>query len=58
MANELVRVERNRGRVSLGRAVPQLKPGDLFEVTRQKDGTIILKPVRIVSREADWVDDR
>jgi hypothetical protein len=47
---QLVRVELNRGRVSLGRVVPGLKPGDLFRVTLKKDGTVILKPVRVVER--------
>jgi bifunctional DNA-binding transcriptional regulator/antitoxin component of YhaV-PrlF toxin-antitoxin module len=46
--NNLVRVERNRGRVSLGRAVPGLKPGDLFEVEVEDDGTIVLIRVETV----------
>ena len=49
--NHLVRVERNRGRVSLGRAVPGLEPGDLFEVTKKANGQIILTPVKTVPRE-------
>lgn len=43
----LVRVERNRGRISLGRIV-DLEPGDLYEVTVEDDGTIVLRPVTVV----------
>lgn len=45
---ELVKVERHRGRISLGRIIPTLKPGDLFQVTISKDGIITLKPVKVV----------
>jgi hypothetical protein len=48
--SELVRVEKNRGRISLGRAVPGLKHGDLFEVTVDRDGTIRLTPMNTVRR--------
>lgn len=48
--NSLVRVEQNRGRVSLGRAVPGLQPGDLFEVTLDDDGVIRLTPVQTVKK--------
>jgi hypothetical protein len=46
----LVRVEKNRGRISLGRAVPGLKYGDLFEVTVDQDGTIRLTPMNAVKK--------
>lgn len=46
----LVRVERNRGRVSLGRAVPGLRSGDLFEVALGDDGVITLTPVSTVKK--------
>lgn len=50
--NNLVRVEKNRGRVSLGRAVPGLKPGDLFEVdVDDDDGLIVLTPVTAVKKK-------
>lgn len=48
----LVRVEKHRGRVSLGR-VADVAPGDLFQVTVEPDGAIILRPVRVVNREPD-----
>lgn len=49
MANDnLVRVERNRGRVSLGRLIPDLQPGDLYSVDVEDDGTIIMRPVTVV----------
>jgi hypothetical protein len=48
--NSLVRVEQNRGRVSLGRAVPGLQPGDLFEVTLEDDGVIRLTPVSTIKK--------
>jgi len=50
--NNLVRVEKSRGRISLGRAVPGLAPGDLFEVTLDDDGTIYLTPVNTVKKPA------
>lgn len=48
MQQNIVRVELHRGRISLGRAVPGLKPNDLLEVTVEDDGTIILVPVKTV----------
>ena len=53
----LVRVEKNRGRVSLGRAVPGLKPGDLFEVAEDDDGLIVLTPVNTVKKKPVKRDD-
>lgn len=51
--NVLVQVEKNRGRVSLGRAVPGLKYGDLFEVTIETDGVIRLTPVNTVKKSTE-----
>lgn len=49
MANEkLVKVERSRGRINLGKMVPGLEPGALFQVTVEPGGVIILTPVRAV----------
>lgn len=50
---DLVRVEKNRGRLSLGRAVPGLKYGDLFEVTVEPDGTIRLTPMNTVKKPTE-----
>lgn len=55
MANKLpekiVRVEKNRGRVSLGRVVDGLNYGDMFRVEEHGD-QIILTRVRPVPLEA------
>lgn len=48
---KLVRVERSRGRVSLGAAVPGLQPGDLFEVEVDPDGRIIMIPLATVRKK-------
>lgn len=45
--DQLVRVEKNRGRVSLGRLVPGLNHGDLLRVELHGD-QIILTRVRAV----------
>lgn len=51
MSDNLVRVERNRGRVSLGRAV-DVEPGDLFDVkVDKKSGVITMTPVRVVPKK-------
>lgn len=48
--DKLVRVEKTRGRVSLGRVVPHLKYGDWFRVSMHGD-QIVLTPVRAVAKE-------
>jgi len=45
--DKLVRVEKSRGRVSLGRLVPDLKYGDMFRVEEHGD-QIILTKVRAI----------
>ncbi len=45
--DKLVRVEKNRGRVSLGRVVPGLRHGDMFRVETHGD-QIILTRVKAV----------
>lgn len=50
MTEHLVRVEKSRNRVNLGRAVPGLEYGDLFSVTVEDDGVIILTPVNTVKK--------
>jgi hypothetical protein len=47
----LVRIEQNRDRVSLRRAVPGLQPGDMYEVEVDPDGVIRLIPVTPVQKK-------
>lgn len=41
--DKLVRVEKSRGRVSLGRLVPDLRYGDMFRVEQHGDQIILTK---------------
>lgn len=41
--DQLVRVEKSRGRISLGRLIPDLKYGDMFRVEQHGDQIILTK---------------
>lgn len=41
--DQLVRVEKSRGRISLARLIPDLKHGDMFRVEQHGDQIILTK---------------
>lgn len=55
--DKLVRVEKSRGRISLGRLVPDLRYGDYFRVEQHGDQIILTKvravPLASVGGEGD-----